>query len=60
MQPEENRKPVQKSVVGGLTGAIALVVLYIVQQLGLEMDVEVAGAIALLLASGAAYLKRED
>lgn len=56
----EVRNPVKKEVVGGTTGAIALVILYIAQQLGLEMSGEVAGAIALLLASAAYYLKRED
>lgn len=56
----EVRNPVKKEVVGGTTGAIALVILYVAQQLGLEMDGEIAGAIALLFASAAAWAKSED
>lgn len=57
--PRTGNRPVKKEVFGGLVGSLALVILYIAEQIGVPMELEVALAIAGLLGAGAAYWKGE-
>lgn len=52
-------EPVRKSVAGTLAAAATTVILYVVQQFGLEMPLEVAASIVLLVGGLVAYLKNE-
>lgn len=51
-------KPVPKVAAAGVSGALALVIVYIAGLLGLDMSAEVGAAFASLAAFGGGYLKR--
>lgn len=59
MPPQTEQEPTRKGVAGTLVGSLALVVLYVAEQMGLPMELEVALAIAGLLGAAAAWLKDE-
>lgn len=52
--------PTRKVKVGGASGAVALVVLWIAGQVGLDMTAEVGAAIAYLITLGGAYLAEAE
>lgn len=51
--------PNKQVKVGGATGALGLVVLWVVQQFGLEMDAQTAYAFALLITLAGAYCGKD-
>lgn len=53
-------EPTRKGVLGTAAGSGALIILWAAQQFGIEMELEVAVAIAGLLGAAVAYFHRED
>lgn len=54
-----NLKPTEKVQAGGYAGALALVLLWLAGQAGIEMSPEVAAGLALLIAGAGAWIKTE-
>lgn len=52
-------KPTPKVAAAGATGAAAIVLIWLLAQFGIEMPGEVGAAVAVLLATGAGYLKTD-
>lgn len=52
--------PTQKVAAGGAASAAAVLIVFIADQLGLEIPPEAAAAIATLLGFAGAYIKREE
>jgi len=54
----DSRAPHPKVAAGGAAGAASIVIVYIANQLGLDVPAEVASAFTVLLGTAAAYVKR--
>lgn len=52
-------KPTEKVQAGGYAGALALVLLWLAGQAGIELPAEVAAGLALLIAGAGAWIKTE-
>lgn len=51
--------PKSKVAAGGVAGAISIVLIFIGQQIGLDIPAEVASAFTTILTFGAAYFKKD-
>lgn len=51
--------PTNKVAAGGISGALAIVLIWLAGQFGIEMTNEVAGAFVLLSSFVSAYIKRD-
>ena len=51
--------PTPKMAAAGITGAVAIVLVWLAGLFGLEVPPEVAAAVAAILAFGAGYFKRD-
>lgn len=58
LEVEYGKRPVPKVAAAGVSGALAVVVVYVAAALGLDMPAEVGASIAALVAFVAGYLKR--
>lgn len=53
------RKPMKKEVSGSIAAAVALIVVYVANEFGLQIDAELQGAIAVLVGAAVAWAKSE-
>lgn len=53
-------KPTRKVAAGGVAGAVALLIVFVAGEFGLEIPPEVASAVTVLLTAGVAWLKRDE
>ena len=49
-----------KTTAAGIAGAVTLVIVFILSQLGVEIPADVAAAVTTIIAFAAAYLKSAD
>lgn len=49
-----------KTTAAGIAGAVTLVIVFILSQLGVEIPADVASAITVIIAFAAAYLKSSN
>lgn len=49
-----------KTTAAGIAGAVTLVIVFVLGQLGVEVPADVAAAVTTILAFAAAYLKSAD
>lgn len=56
----ETKRPNRKMAAAGTTGAMAIVLVWVAGQIGLDMPAEVGAAFAAIAAWAAGYLRRED
>lgn len=55
---QSSRKPTSKVAAGGVAGAFSILLVWALEQGGLQVPAEVASALTTVVSFGAAYLKK--